>query len=238
MPAAVPMASPAEHSITAPQPADVDQEHNNSTVLDSEQQQDVLPPFEPVFALLTNNTTNTTVHPRVHYVFSDEDVAPLDAASDGDPSHRPIVVDLVPNEANDGWKVSWASSLSPDFAVTATELSKQQQGSGDAEADPSTGTLMLHIDGVTREPIDTRFDPDNSQPTSGSASGAIGKDEAENLADEFRRRMAGMKTVVDAGQQRRVAVMEHANTTAPEEAEDIHNLLADNTEFESKEADV
>ncbi|CEJ88819.1 hypothetical protein VHEMI04848 [[Torrubiella] hemipterigena] len=232
------MASPAEHSSAAPQDVETDQQHNNSAVLDSVQHDEELPPFEPVFALLTNNTTNSTIHPRVHYVFSDDDATPLDAESADDPSHRPIVVDLVPNEANDGWKVSWASSLSPDFAVVATELSKQQQGSADGEADASTGTLMLRIDGVTREPVDTRFDPDNSQPNSGSASGAIGKDEAESLADEFRRRLAGMKTVVDAGQQRRLAALEQTGAYAPEDTTEAHNFLVDNTEFEPRETDV
>ncbi|KFH46432.1 hypothetical protein ACRE_026920 [Hapsidospora chrysogenum ATCC 11550] len=38
------------------------------------------PPFEPLFTLLTNTSTNTTIHPRVHYLFSDDDPSMLTSA--------------------------------------------------------------------------------------------------------------------------------------------------------------
>lgn len=164
-----------------------------------------MPPFEPVFPLLTNNSTNTTIHPHVQYIFSDDDTSALHAASSDEPAHRPIIVDLEPNDTNDGWTVAWASSLSSDFAVTSATLSKPQQNPSDGDADGTNGTLMLRLEGATREPLESRFDPDNSQPSSGSASGAIGRDEVEGLAFDFRRRLGAMRTVVDAGQQRRAA---------------------------------
>lgn len=159
--------------------------------------------FEPVFALITNTTTNATVHPRVHYVFSDDDTSALiAAASNDDPSNRSLIVDLAPNDSSNGWQVEWSSSFSPDFAITATELSRQQQGNGDNDNDAANGTLMLRVEGMTREPVDSRFDPDNSLPSSSSGSGALGKEEVDGLAEEFRRRMGTMKKVVIAGEQR------------------------------------
>ena len=82
--------------------------------------------FEPLFTLITNATTNTTIHPRVHYLFADDDPSILPGPAPPDPTHRAVVLDLVPaSEAGDGaeqgssgsgWAVAWASSLSPGFA--------------------------------------------------------------------------------------------------------------------------
>lgn len=195
------MESGAEHSTALHQDQRAEVDVQNTVVSESGEQP--MPAFEPVFPLLTHNSTNTTIHPHVQYIFSDDDTTALDTASSDDPTHRSIIVDLEPNEKNDGWQVAWASSLSSDFAVTSATLAKPQQNAGDVDADGTNGTLMLRLEGATREPIESRFDPDSSQPSSGSASGAIGRDEVETLADDFRRRMGAMRTVVDAGQHRR-----------------------------------
>jgi hypothetical protein len=175
-----------------------------------------------LFTLLTNASTNTTVHPRVHYVFSDDDEAAILSAEqqqqqqygeDAQQPRRALVVDLVPNAANDAWTVSCASSLNSVFAVTSTELSKQQSGSNGGgsssggggngtgtEGDSGNGGLMLRVEGVSREPVEIR--PDASLPSSGSGSGAVGTEDVESLADEFRRRMGILKKVVGESEKR------------------------------------
>lgn len=188
------------------------------------------PPFEPLFALLTNTTTGTTVHPKIHYIFSDDDDAsiPMDAhGEDNNASgeqHRGLVVDLVPTAAHDGWAVSCASSLGPDFAVTTTDLSKQQSDGGNGGSEPSNpggggaGSLMLQIEGVSRDPIDLRSSEaigSGSLPSSGSGSGAVGREDVETLADDFRRRMGVLKKVVGEGEKRRaVMAQQHLEAAA------------------------
>ncbi len=168
------------------------------------------PPFEPLFTLLTNASTNTTIHPRVHYVFSDDDDSAILSAEqqrqqnrsgDEEQPRRALVVDLVPNADNDAWAISCASSLSPAFAVTATDLAKQQSGGGaPVEGDNGNGALMLRVEGVSREPMEIR--PDASLPSSGSGSGAVGTEDVESLAEEFRRRMGILKKVVGESEKR------------------------------------
>ncbi|KAL7961134.1 hypothetical protein V8C34DRAFT_36462 [Trichoderma compactum] len=159
-----------------------------------------LPPLEPIFTLLTNNTTNTTVHPRVHYLFSDDDASAVLTAPQTDPLHRALVVDLAPPAAPNGkWTVSWASSLSPNFAVTASQLSLQQHGGNDAEA--GSTSVVLRVEGVEREAVASR---PNSLPSSGS--GVVGRENVEQLTDEFKRRMGVLKKVVDEGERRREAL--------------------------------
>lgn len=199
------------------------------------------PPFEPIFALLTNTTTSTTVHPRVHYIFSDDDVSiPTDPVHDADDGsgHRGLVVDLEPTPTNDAWAVSCASSLGAEFAVTAAELAKQQSegdsggggggggGTGDEANNPYSGqggpagTLLLRVEGVSRDPVDLRSSQaigSGSLPSSGSGSGA----NIESLADEFRRRMGVLKKVVGEGEKRR------ANAAQLQQQQLLHQEAAD-----------
>ncbi|KAM6537343.1 hypothetical protein FALCPG4_003269 [Fusarium falciforme] len=156
-----------------------------------------MPPFEPLFALLTNSTTNTTVHPRIHYLFSDDDPSVLASPA----VDRALVVDLVPAPEGDSsrWAVSWAASLTPDFAVTKSNVAVQQsEGDDDGR---NGGALMLRVEGVEREPVEMRPD---SLPSSGS--GAIGGEDVDVLAEDFRRRMGVLKKVVDEGEKRRALV--------------------------------
>ncbi|KAL6877064.1 hypothetical protein J3F83DRAFT_436012 [Trichoderma novae-zelandiae] len=187
-----------------------------------------LPPFEPIFTLLTNTTTNTTVHPRVHYVFSDDDASAIFTAPQTDPLHRALVVDLAPPAAPNGkWSVSWASSLTPDFAVTGSQLSLQQHGSSggggggaaagndtDNGAETGSTSVVLRVEGVEREPVSSR---PNSLPASGS--GIVGRENIEQLVEEFRRRMGVLKKVVDEGERRKDA-MARMNEGASEQGED------------------
>lgn len=184
----------------------------------------VAPPFEPLFTLLTNTTTGSTVHPRVQYLFSDDDTSilsnpPLEddnnGSGEGDGGggdaqglHRTVVVDLVPTADNTGWAVSWASSLSPSFAITNSDLGVQQGDGGDGD-----GSLMLRLEGVDREPVE--FRPD-SLPSSGS--GALGRDDVDSLADEFRRRMGVLKKVVGESEKRRDALARQEAAAASQPA--------------------
>ncbi|KOS19474.1 hypothetical protein ESCO_000231 [Escovopsis weberi] len=174
------------------------------------------PPFEPLFTLLTNTTTNSTVHPRVHYLFSDDDTSVL-AAPQGNPAHRTLIVDLAAPAAPQGaWSIAWASSLSPDFAVTGSHLSAQQQhdgddGDGDGRGGGGAGALMLRVEGVEREPVDTTQQQQQQQQASdvaGSGPVATTREDTEGLADEFRRRMGVLRKVVHEGERRR-ALLDH-----------------------------
>ncbi|KAJ4003280.1 hypothetical protein NW752_012226 [Fusarium irregulare] len=174
-----------------------------------------MPSFEPLFTLLTNSTTNTTVHPRIHYLFSDDDHSILSTPVQ-DPSQRALVVDLAPAPEGSAsrWAVSWASSLTPDFAVTESSVAVQQ-----SEGD-ETGGAMLRVEGVEREPVEARPD---SLP--GSGSGAIGGEDVDVLAEDFKRRMGVLKKVVDEGERRRAAMGQQEETqpivddgVAPDEA--------------------
>lgn len=111
------------------------------------------PLFTPVFALVDDATGRlTTHHPRVHYIFSDDDPEDLTAALDdaaADHPHpstssggapaaissaqsrdRAIVVDLVPSpDGKPGsFSVASAVSLSPEWAVTSAQVSGMQTG--------------------------------------------------------------------------------------------------------------
>ncbi|KAF4449120.1 hypothetical protein F53441_7516 [Fusarium austroafricanum] len=171
-----------------------------------------MPPFEPLFTLLTNSTTNTTVHPRIHYLFSDDDPSML-ATSVEDPSHRALVVDLAPARGGDSsrWAVSWAASLTPDFAVTNSSVAVQQS---EGDENGGSGALMLRVEGVEREPVEMRPD---SLPSSGS--GAIGGEDVDVLAEDFRRRMGVLKKVVDEGEKRRAVVGQYEGIQHAEEDE-------------------
>ncbi|EFY93855.1 hypothetical protein J3459_016258 [Metarhizium acridum] len=154
------------------------------------------PAFEPLFTLVTNASTGATVHPRVQYLFSDDDASILSHPND-DPNHRAMLVDIAPTEAST-WSVQWASSLSPDFAITASQLSVQRSD----DASEGDASMMLRIEGVEREPLDAGGSSrPNSLPSSGS--GAIGRENVDALADEFKRRMGVLKNVVAEGGKRR-----------------------------------
>ncbi|KAG6032167.1 hypothetical protein E4U40_006528 [Claviceps sp. LM458 group G5] len=200
------------------------------------------PPLEPFFTLLTNTTTGTTIHPRVQYLFSDDDLSALltnqppssslSASSSLPPSTRPLIVDLVPTPDNTSWTVSWASSLTPEFALTSSCIAVQPDSShsyndGDnkethtaAAAAVEDKSTMLRLEGVERDL------PCASRPGSppGSGSGAtLGKEDVEALAEEFRRRFAVLRKVVGESEKRRIIFEEaqaQASTQAQTQAQD------------------
>ncbi|KAG5974857.1 hypothetical protein E4U56_004130 [Claviceps arundinis] len=195
------------------------------------------PPLEPFFTLLTNTTTGTTIHPRVQYLFSDDDLSALvtnqppssslSASSSLPPSTRPLIVDLVPTPDNTSWTVSWASSLTPEFALTSSCITIQPDSNNSyndednkethtaAAAAAEDKSTMLRLEGVERDP------PCASRPGSppGSGSGAtLGKEDVEALAEEFRRRFAVLRKVVGESEKRRV-IFEKAQAQASTQAQ-------------------
>ncbi|PTB37820.1 hypothetical protein M441DRAFT_60977 [Trichoderma asperellum CBS 433.97] len=212
--------------------------HNSNDNVDAPSSSDHLPPFEPIFTLLTNTTTNTTVHPRVHYLFSDDDASAVLTAPQTDPSHRALIVDLAPPANPSGkWTVSWASSLTPDFAVTASQLSLQQHGSGSGNNDGDEGennegastSVMLRVEGVEREgvPVDTKptgaANLRSSSSSGGSGGSIVGRENVDQLTEEFKRRMGVLKKVVDEGERRRETLdrlNEEMATTHPDGRDD------------------
>ncbi|KAL7896976.1 hypothetical protein HDV63DRAFT_82894 [Trichoderma sp. SZMC 28014] len=210
---------------------------------------DHIPPFEPIFTLLTNTTTNTTVHPRVHYLFSDDDASAVLTAPQTDPSHRALIVDLAPPANPTGkWTVSWASSLTPDFAVTASQLSLQQHsGNNDGEDgennEGASSSVMLRVEGVEREavPADTKPTSANlrgSSSSGGSTAGIIGREDVDQLTEEFRRRMGVLRKVVDEGERRRETLNrlnEEMAMTHPDGGDDNNTTTEDDTNVGGRE---
>ncbi|KAG5935202.1 hypothetical protein E4U53_000491 [Claviceps sorghi] len=180
------------------------------------------PPLEPFFTLVTNTTTATTIHPRVQYLFSDDDLSALVAdqpssspfSSPSLPSSpRPLVVELVPTPDNTSWSVSWASSLSPDFALTSSCITLQPDSSSSNDNDIHKETsATLRLEGVERDPPDASRPEGTgtgtgSIPSSGSGT-ALGREDVDALADDFRRRMAILRKVVGESEKRRLMTEE------------------------------
>ncbi|KAK2601661.1 hypothetical protein QQS21_004812 [Conoideocrella luteorostrata] len=178
------------------------------------------PPFEPFFTLLTNTTTGSTIHPRVQYLFSDDDTSILANNPDRDPDHRALVVDLAPAPDNTSWSVSWASSLSPDFALTSSHVAVQHDDNNND--DKST---MLRLEGVERDAVESSRGGSRggSRPASlpSSASGAAlgtpgapGRVDLDSLAEEFKRRLGVLKKVVGESEKRRQIMAEQAASSS------------------------
>lgn len=198
------------------------------------------PPFAPIYTLVTNTSTRTTHHPHVHYIFNDDDPDILSQAlaqqhglnvdeSTSDPkSHnRAVLLDVEP-DAEGGYKVSWASSLSPSWAVVDAQLSRitppseaeGAQTSDRAETSHKSDRLMLRVDGLEAASVGTESElrlSNRSGQGSGSGS-SIGSSQREKdsenystLVDEFERRMVMLRKMVDSSEERRQKVDAEAN---------------------------
>ncbi|KAK5630568.1 hypothetical protein RRF57_006283 [Xylaria bambusicola] len=159
------------------------------------------PPFAPIFTLVNNASTRTTHHPHVRYIFSDDDPEVLtqalaecehsyadDSGSGSVPTNRAMILDLATND--DGvYNVSWASSISPSWAVLNAQLSQISpassdagQGSGNGTGDTGTDNtsrpdrLMLRIEGIEMSapssPSELRISGETSRQRPGSAGGS------------------------------------------------------------------
>ncbi|KAK3935458.1 anaphase-promoting complex subunit 11 RING-H2 finger-domain-containing protein [Diplogelasinospora grovesii] len=151
-----------------------------------------------------NTQRQTTHHPIVHYIFANDNPEILTAAlaqhhreaddeqdnddadpdSENAPTDRAIVLDVVPTAANTGggggigFKVAWASSLSPDWAVVSARVSRMEGGDGGGHGDGTTGrssppgALMLKIEGVS---VDRSSSSSVAAAAAAAAAAAVGK---------------------------------------------------------------
>ncbi|KAL2262239.1 hypothetical protein VTK26DRAFT_2031 [Humicola hyalothermophila] len=197
------------------------------------------PSFSPLFALLTSTSHSsnrqTIHHPTVHYVFADDDPEILTAALahhhrgayentvevDDDPStprDRAVILDLEPTVDGSSFEVAWASSLSPDWAVTSARVSRMEGnggggGGGGVSAGPSAN-LVLKIEGVSMEPSSGLGKTPTSETEFQSSSANVGRHhpaapEVEGYGDlllDFEKRMAILRKVVEAGAARQRAL--------------------------------
>lgn len=167
--AGAPPRNPSPQTLASPE----SQQQPPSPPAAAQQLQQTPPSFQPLFTLVTDSTSRATHHPRVHYIFSDDDPDVLtsalaqhhatafehdtsspEASGGASRPERAIVLDLVPTETDPetnasgvGYDVAWASSLSADWAVTSARVSRIEEGEGDTE-DDGAGRLMLRIEGV------------------------------------------------------------------------------------------
>ena len=154
--------------------------------------------------------TPTTFHPKVHYIFADDDDsvlasaleahgASLDASTPDTgsssppglaPDSRAVIVDLKHNAAGDGYEIAWASSLSPRWAVTSAQLTPM---SADGPAGPGDGgAVMLKVEGVSldaaaRDGHRRPAPPETAEAgeSSGSAAPGAGLDEGAAAAEDY-----------------------------------------------------
>ncbi|KAI3340019.1 hypothetical protein F4824DRAFT_432528 [Ustulina deusta] len=219
------------------------------------------PPFAPVFTLVNNASTRTTHHPHVRYIFSDDDPDILtqaladcehadvdESGSSPAPANRAMILDLAPD--SDGhYSVSWASSLSPSWAVLNAQLSQisppssdagHGSGAGDTGADNNSRSdrLMLRIEGIEMSgpgsPSELRLSDETSHQRSGSASGSGSRHrerehsgeagDYSSMLDDFEKRMTNLRNVVNASEDRRKKI--DPQTTG---VEDVAHTVAQDT---------
>lgn len=168
------------------------------------------PNFQPLFTLLSNTDTPTTHHPNVSYVFSDDvsDTDPITAAAlqvldaataSASPGVYPQGEDLQLKKERyvlldmdaTGTKVESAQSMSPDWAVTSTELGPaptwDRDGEGKQEGREGRG-LILRIEGM-----------EVRRRQGGEGAKQDEEKRLEELVEVYERQMAELRRVVDAG---------------------------------------
>ncbi|KAL2134307.1 hypothetical protein VTI74DRAFT_504 [Chaetomium olivicolor] len=226
-----------------------------------QQQQQQPPPFTPFFTLLTSTSPSTsrqtTHHPTVHYIFADDDpeiltaalahhhrgpywdTAAAAAAEDDNnpttppvPEDRAVILDMESTADGTGLQVAWASSLTPDWAITAAGVNRME-GSGGANGattaaatttgSTTTGNLVLNIEGVSIEAASGALmgkapGYESELHSSGGSSAGKGKEKEQKqgqrgeeyaeLILEFEKRMGTLRKVVEAGAARQRALAE------------------------------
>lgn len=148
---------------------------------------------------------------------------------------RAILLDLAPAAPGGpgrGFEVSWASSLTPDWAVMGARIAGRVDEDDGPSPPPATaqhqrdGALILRVEGVAVEEVDSTaaapHPPAQAKAppheggelqSPGVAAGAnrpqpqphqrSSSEEYTSLMDEFEKRMDVMRRVVDAGEERR-----------------------------------
>ncbi|KAK3904586.1 hypothetical protein C8A05DRAFT_31650 [Staphylotrichum tortipilum] len=216
------VAGPAEeplHAVASPPPA-----------------QHTQPPFSPLFTLVasTSHPSNrqTIQYPTVHYIFADDDPEILTAAlahhhgsafEDNDeenerdnPPDRAVLLDMEPTADGSGVDVAWASSLTPDWAVTSARVSPMEGGGGGGVTVGPGGGHVLKIEGVSIEPSSGRLGKTAASETElQSSGGSTGRQPQQpppategyaDLLQEFERRMSTLRMVAEAAMARQRAL--------------------------------
>ncbi|KAK4187813.1 hypothetical protein QBC35DRAFT_384131 [Podospora australis] len=198
--------------------------------------------FAPLFTFLTSTSQDgiqQTIHyPTVRYVFADDDPEILTAElaqhhhsydeEDEDvdwersPRDRALIIDMERTSDGAGLEVAWASSLSPDWAVTSARVSTLQSGNGG-----TSGGLMLRIDGVSLEetsaapsPVDKVPNPEADLQSSGPSTARQQDDQQSQSTEveygtlllEFERRMEILRRVAEAGAERQRILRDAGST--------------------------
>lgn len=248
------LSHPQSHSQSPQTHAPIDEDANTTQPApdhqlptDVEHDRALQPHFTPLFALVNPSTHSSQRqkihHPTVHYIFEDDDPEILTAAlahhhrqgyeQDADyaggspyPMERAILLDMVPSDDGTGLKVSQANSLSPDWAVVSTSLTRMESGAaseghdgGENNGSGHAGPWMLKIDGVAWDPVSTGMGTAGKTPTpeelQSSGSGTPLQPSSggyTSLAQDFEKRMNLLRRVGEAGAQRqRMAGMEEGH---------------------------
>ena len=202
----------------------------------SPHQRETLASFAPFFPLVTTSAHpsqhQTTHHPILHYVFADDDPdlltealaqhhhggAHADVENEGGNNlrERAVVLDIIPADHGPGYEVAWASSLSPDWAVVSTSISRMGDANGALAAahGDGHGALVLTVEGVSVEPSLTMAPPaktpsPEAELQSPGASGTRplrslhAAEEYSGLLSDFDKRMGVLRRVVEAGGDRK-----------------------------------
>ena len=193
------------------------------------------PPFSPLFTLVasTSHPSNrqTIQYPTVHYIFADDDPEILTTAlahhhgsafqnneednERDNPPDRAVLLDMETAADGSGVDVSWASSLTPDWAVTSARVSRMEGGSGGGVAVGPGGSNVLKIEGVSLEPSSGRLGKTPASETElQSSGGSTGRQQQQqpategyaDLLQEFEKRMSTLRMVADAAMARQRAL--------------------------------
>ncbi len=187
------------------------------------------PPFSPLFTLLTSTShpsnRQTIQYPIVHYIFADDDPEILTAAlahhhggadphNDPDaepnaPPDRAVLLDMERVADGSGVEVAWASSLTPDWAVASAHVSRMEAGGGGGGGGVAIGpggNQVLKIEGVSIEPSSGLFGGRKAPAPDTETPAPPAPEEYADLLQEFDKRMATLRKVVEAAGARQRAL--------------------------------
>ncbi|KAK3989698.1 hypothetical protein QBC44DRAFT_326972 [Cladorrhinum sp. PSN332] len=200
------------------------------------------PVFSPLFSLLTSTSHSTNQqtihHPTVRYIFEDDDPEELTAelaqhhrdyphdvedseTNDGAGIDRAVLLDMERTADGAGFEVVWASSLSPDWAVTSADVSTMAGG-----VDGSGGAFVLKIEGVSLDssssgagaplgqaghsPESSAGSAERQQPQRPESN----REEYGDLLQDFEKRMSVLRKVAEAGAERQRLLREQEAVAA------------------------
>ncbi|KAH6615420.1 hypothetical protein B0J18DRAFT_437284 [Chaetomium sp. MPI-SDFR-AT-0129] len=137
------------------------------------------------------------------------------------PADRGVILDMVPSPDGLGYEVTWASSLTPDWAVTSAQVSQIEGdagggGRGGVGATGLGGNLVLRVEGVSLEPESSSGFPVKASTSEVDLQGSgvslrrepqqhrdrATPGEYTGLIHEFEKGMSTLRKVVEAATAR------------------------------------